>query len=91
MIDRNNNVALDIYLLGESKEYWIEVGASDGPKIEEFDYDNTALDGLIITDVTGFDFDSNSNEDIVFQLTTVKEMVICDRSKIGRWHELGQH
>ena len=33
LIDRNNNVALDIYLLGESKEYWIEVGASDGPKI----------------------------------------------------------
>ena len=66
LIDRNNNVALDIYLLGESKEYWIEVGASDGPKIEEFDYDNTALDGLTITDVTGFDFDSNSNEDIVF-------------------------
>ena len=58
--------ALDIYLLGESKEYWIEVGVSDGPKIEEFDYDNTALDGLTITDITGFDFDSNSNEDIVF-------------------------
>ena len=66
LIDRNNDVALDVYLLGESKEYWIEVGASDGPKIEEFDYDNTALNGLTITDVTGFDFDSNSNEDIVF-------------------------
>ena len=68
LVDRNNNVALDIYLLGESKEYWIEVGATDGPKIEEFDFDNTALDGLTITDVTAFDFDSNSNDDIVFSV-----------------------
>ena len=51
--------------MGESKEYWIEVGATDGPKFEEFDYDNTVLADQTITAFTGFDFDSNSNEDIV--------------------------
>ena len=66
LIDRNNNVALDIYLLGESKEYWIEVGATDGPKFEEFDYDSSVLEGLILSDIIAFDFDSDSNEDIVF-------------------------
>ena len=66
LVDRNNNVALDIYLLGESKEYWIEVGAADGPKIEEFDYDNSLLEGLTLTKLIPFDFDSNSNDDIVF-------------------------
>ena len=65
LIDRNNDVTLDIYLLGESKEYWIEVGATDGPKFEEFDYDNTVLTDHTITALTGFDFDSNSIEVIV--------------------------
>ena len=66
LVDRNNNVALDIYLLGESKEYWIEVGTTDGPIFEEFDYDNSLLEGLTLTDLLALDFDSDSNEDIVF-------------------------
>ena len=66
LVDRNNNVALDIYLLTETNEYWIEVGATDGPKFEEFDYDNTALTDLTINNISAFDFDANSNEDLVF-------------------------
>jgi hypothetical protein len=66
LVDRNNNIALDIYLLTETKEYWIEVGAADGPRFEEFDYDNTALTDLTINNLTAFDFDADSNEDIVF-------------------------
>ena len=66
LIDRNNNVVLDIYLLTSTKEYWIEIGAADGPKFEEFDYDNTALTGLTVSNIESFDFDADSNEDIVF-------------------------
>ena len=66
LIDRNNNVALDIYLLTGTKEYWIEIGASDGPKFEEFDYDPSVLAGLTVSKVLSFDFDANSNEDILF-------------------------
>ena len=68
LIDRNNDVTLDLYLLGENKEYWIEVGATDGPKFEEFDYDNTILTDQTITAITAFDFDSDANEDIVMSV-----------------------
>ena len=77
LIDRNNDVTLDLYLLGEGKEYWIEVGATDGPKFEEFDYDNTILADQTITAMTAFDFDSDANEDIV--------MTVNDNNGSGRF------
>ena len=43
LIDRNNDVTLGFIFTLENKEYWIEVGATDGPKFEEFDYDTILL------------------------------------------------
>ena len=65
LIDRNNNSILDVYLLTGSKEYWIEIGAENGPKLEEFDYEAVDFDNQTITSIAGFDFDVDTNPDIV--------------------------
>ena len=66
LIDRNNNAVLDVYLLTSTNEYWIEIGLADGPKLEEFDYEPNLLDGTTITAIAGFDFNVDTNPDIVF-------------------------
>ena len=66
LIDRNNNAVLDIYLLTSTNEYWIEIGAEDGPKLEEFQYDGALLADQTITNIAGFDFNVDSNPDVVF-------------------------
>ena len=63
LVDRDNDLRPDLYLLTEEYEYWVQ---SDGsPDYEEFSYDGTILSDLVITSATVIDFDLDQTSDIV--------------------------
>ena len=63
LVDRDNDLRPDLYLLTEEYEYWVQ---SDGsPDYEEFSYDGTIISDLVITSATVIDFDLDQTNDIV--------------------------
>ena len=64
-IDKNIDGVNDIYILTPDGEYWIEMGAEDGPAFEKVDYSDSFTDSYVITAGTVIDFDSDSNNDIL--------------------------
>jgi len=63
LVDRDNDLRPDLYLLTEEYEYWVQ---SDGsPDYEEFSYDGTIISDHIITSATVIDFDLDQTNDIV--------------------------
>ena len=63
LVDRDNDLRPDLYLLTEEYEYWVQ--ADGTPDYEEFSYDGTLISELVITSATVIDFDLDSTNDIV--------------------------
>mgnify|MGYP001157413914 FL=1 len=63
LVDRDNDLRPDLYLLTEEYEYWVQ--ADGAPDYEEFSYDGTIISDLIVTSATVIDFDLDQNSDIV--------------------------
>jgi len=66
LVDRDNDLKPDLYLLTEDYEYWVQTDGS--PEYEEFEYDGSIISDLIITGATVIDFDLDQNNDIVFSV-----------------------
>ena len=63
LVDRDNDLRPDLYLLTEEYEYWVQ--ADGTPDYEEFSYDGTLISELVVTSATVIDFDLDSTNDIV--------------------------
>ena len=63
LVDRDNDLRPDLYLLTEEYEYWVQ--ADGAPDYEEFSYDGTLISELVVTSATVIDFDLDSTNDIV--------------------------
>ena len=63
LVDRDNDLRPDLYLLTEDFEYWVQTDGS--PEYEEFSYDGTMIADYTVTAATVIDFDIDQNNDIV--------------------------
>lgn len=66
LIDKNLDAISDVYLLTSEGEYWVVRGTEEGPAFEKAESNVSGIDSYTITAGTLIDFDSDSNNDILF-------------------------